>query len=287
MSDCVFVQDAEGRPLMPTARAYARTLVRDGKAGFISHPALSIIQLTHTVAEPTVQPVLLGIRMHAPVASLLVFTERTGLVPLIHLAVGCQHLEALDCDEPSHDPQFINLLTIKAVVETIGTLMTLLPITYLMGSNPEPTQRKSPMDMLLNNLLAFGVHVLDRQEEDILPETDNAIALYYASAEVTRATDIAEASVLAYHWYPLPNDRPRVIAQVQDGNRTRIGLLYRIGDDMNSTLHIPLAATWQGITWQRRPQMEVDFVRPWPVHPLSLLPMESRQPIPNETEAPA
>jgi hypothetical protein len=56
---------------------------------------------------------------------------------------------------------------------------------------------------------------------------------------------------------------------------------------MNSTLHVPLAATWQGITWQRRPQMEVDFVRPWPVHPLSLLPMESRQPIPNETEAPA
>jgi hypothetical protein len=60
MSDCVFVQDAEGRPLMPTARAYARTLVRDSKAAFLSHPALSIIQLTHTVAEPTVQPVLLG-----------------------------------------------------------------------------------------------------------------------------------------------------------------------------------------------------------------------------------
>lgn len=271
---------------MPTSRAYARTLVRDGKAVFLSHPALAIIQLTHAVAEPTLQPILLGIRIHAPVASLLVFTERTGLVPLIHLAVAFQRLETLSRDAPPLDPQFIDLQTMKAVLETIGTLMNLLPITHLIGSNPEPTVPKSVMALLLENLLPFGVRVIDRQDEDMLPE-DHLIPLCSACADATRATDIADASVLAHCWYPLPNERPRVIAQVQDGERIRIGLLYRISDDLSSTLHIPIAATWQGITWQQRPQIEMDFVQPWPAQLVSLLPIESGQSHADETEVPA
>jgi hypothetical protein len=275
MSSSIFVQDAQGRPLMPTASAYARTLVRDGKAAFLSHPSLPILKLNNTVAEPVLQPVMVGIRIKDPVASLLVFTERTGLVPLLYMAVSCQEL-----DPPYHnvahlDPHFIGLQTAKAVVETIGTLMTILPITHLIGSNPEPTNRRSLMALLLHNLLHFNVRVLDRQDEDILPE-DEVMSLYYASAEVTRTTDIAEASVLAAHWYLLPRDRPRLINQVQDGTRTRVGILYRMGDDLASTLHIPLAATWQGITWQQRPQCEVDFMGYWPVELVSLLPIESR-----------
>jgi hypothetical protein len=281
MSSSVFVQDAEGRPLMPTARAYARTLVRDGKAAFLSHPALSIIQLTRTVAEPTLQPILLGIRIHAPVASLLVFTERTGLVPLLHLMVASQRLEAPSRNAPPLDPQFIGLQTMKAVLETIGTLMTLLPITHLIGSNPEPTATKSLMALLLENLLPFGVQVLE--DKDMLPE-NHVMPLYSACADATRSTDIADASVLAYYWYPLPNERPRVIAQVQDGERTRTGLLYRMSDDLSSTLHIPVAATWQGITWQQRPQIEMDFVQPWPAQLVSLLPIESGQPHADESE---
>ncbi|NJN66679.1 MAG: hypothetical protein HC884_08130 [Chloroflexaceae bacterium] len=209
MSNAVFVQDAAGRPLMPTAPAYARTLVRAGKAAFVSHPALPILQLTHPVAAPVLHPVLVGIRLHDPLASLLVFTERTGLVVLLHLAVAFQ-------------PQVRGLTLVRAVRKTITTLMTLLPITHLIGSHPASPASEHQMALLGHALLPFGVRV--PQQQDALAPDDSVRALSIACADVTRTTDIADASVLAYAWPPLPHKPPPMIVRVRDGTRTRTGL---------------------------------------------------------------
>ncbi len=240
---------------MPTAPAYARTLVRAGKAAFVSHPALPILQLTHPVAAPVLHPVLVGIRLHDPLASLLVFTERTGLVVLLHLAVAFQ-------------PQVRGLTLVRAVQETMATLMTLLPITHLIGSNATECR----MALLRHALLPFGV-----RHQDALACDDGVRALSIACTDVTRTTDIADASVLAYAWPPLPHEPPPMIVQVRDGTRTRTGLSTRLGHAAGSTVHIPTAVTWHTITWQQRPQHTVAVEHSWTAPLVALLPIERRQ----------
>lgn len=75
MSGLVFVQDAQGRPLMPTSAAYARTLLHKRKARRISHPAFNIIQLTSVIPKPVLRPVVASIFLHHQTASLVLLTE--------------------------------------------------------------------------------------------------------------------------------------------------------------------------------------------------------------------
>jgi hypothetical protein len=76
MSDLVFVRDAQGRPLMPMSAAYARTLIRDGKAHLQPHPTLTIIQLTRVVASPVLRPVILGLRVHGMTIELIILVDQ-------------------------------------------------------------------------------------------------------------------------------------------------------------------------------------------------------------------
>jgi len=76
MSDLVFVRDAQGRPLMPMSAAYARTLIRNGKAHLQPHPTLTIIQLTRAVASPVLRPVILGLRVHKMMIELIILVDQ-------------------------------------------------------------------------------------------------------------------------------------------------------------------------------------------------------------------
>src|SRR5689334_3096681 len=91
MSSLVFVRDAQGRPLMPMSAAYARTLIHQGKAHVWSHPAVSVIQLTRTVATPMLRPVLVGIALSRYIADLVIVVEQMrGSPSTIHIAVDLQ-----------------------------------------------------------------------------------------------------------------------------------------------------------------------------------------------------
>lgn len=88
MSSLVFVRDAQGRPLMPMSAAYARTLMKQGKAQIWPHPAVSVIQLTRVVAEPTLRPVLVGVAMSRHMADVvIVIDQQRGPPSTIHVVV--------------------------------------------------------------------------------------------------------------------------------------------------------------------------------------------------------
>lgn len=76
MSSLVFVRDAQGYPLMPMSAAYARTLVRQGKAQVWPHPAFSVIQLTRVVAAPVLRPVLVGLALSTRMADLVIVVDQ-------------------------------------------------------------------------------------------------------------------------------------------------------------------------------------------------------------------
>lgn len=93
MPGLVFVRDAQGRPLMPTSPAYARTLLRRGSARRHSHPTLTILELTHAVPTPALRPILLGLVVHGRTADLLIAIDHArGPAIGLHL-VADLHVE--------------------------------------------------------------------------------------------------------------------------------------------------------------------------------------------------
>ncbi len=91
MAGLVFVRDAHGTPLMPMSPAYARRLLRDGKASLCPHHAFTIVQLTHTIPNPTLQQVVLTVRVHLHTAEvLLIGAGRRTRLPLLRLIVDLQ-----------------------------------------------------------------------------------------------------------------------------------------------------------------------------------------------------
>lgn len=88
MSGPVFVRDAEGRPLMPIAAAYARKLLRQGKARWVPHHAFSVIQLSQAKASPTLRPVVVTLHVQVHTAALtLVATGEQRVFPLLRVLV--------------------------------------------------------------------------------------------------------------------------------------------------------------------------------------------------------
>ena len=65
----IFVCDAQGTPLMPTAPAYARRLLHQGKAVWQPHHAFPVIRLTRLVEQPSLRPIVVAIDIHRTYAS--------------------------------------------------------------------------------------------------------------------------------------------------------------------------------------------------------------------------
>ena len=88
MSSPVFVIDADGRPLMPMAPAFARKLTQSGKAHFIPHYAFTILQLSRAVEAPKLRPITVYIEQHATTAEVIVVADGTQRThPLLRIVV--------------------------------------------------------------------------------------------------------------------------------------------------------------------------------------------------------
>ncbi len=86
MAGLVFVCDAQGKPLMPMAPAYARKLLESGKAVLQPHHAFSALALTRAVEAPTLRPVVLGLAIHLHTVELfLVADGHERAFPLLYM----------------------------------------------------------------------------------------------------------------------------------------------------------------------------------------------------------
>ena len=88
MSGPIFVLDAEGKPLMPMAPAYARKLLRQHKASWRPHHAFSIIQLSQVVDKPVYRNIGLRVVLHLHMAELFLIADGpTTLFPLLRVTI--------------------------------------------------------------------------------------------------------------------------------------------------------------------------------------------------------
>lgn len=75
MSGPIFVQDARGTPLMPTAAAHARKLFQQG-AQHVPHPTFTIVRLARPIASPSLRPVLLTVEHQGAHLALSLIVQR-------------------------------------------------------------------------------------------------------------------------------------------------------------------------------------------------------------------
>src|SRR5262245_27413249 len=88
MSSPVFVQDAQGTPLMPMSSAYARRLLQRGSIYRHPHYAFTVLRLTQVVEQPTLRPLVLGVVLHLHTSELLLLADGEHKVfPLMHIIV--------------------------------------------------------------------------------------------------------------------------------------------------------------------------------------------------------
>lgn len=160
MSGLVFVQDADGRPLMPTSNAYARTLLHAGKANRRAHPAFTVIQLTQVIPEPVLRPVLLSITLYRWTAQLIILADqakgahssifivvdllknssrygrqsRRGWTILSHLnsGGGARSGRSFQHHGPASYIKNVSFWRIEALVTVISAIQQLIPITHIV-----------------------------------------------------------------------------------------------------------------------------------------------------------
>lgn len=82
----IFVCDAQGTPLMPTAPAYARRLLHQGKAVWQPHHAFPVIRLTRLVEQPSLRPIVVVIDIQLDSARLLLVADANS-APITLLSI--------------------------------------------------------------------------------------------------------------------------------------------------------------------------------------------------------
>lgn len=146
MSGLIFVLDAEGRPLMLMSAAYARTLIKQGKAQVWPNPAFSVIQLTRVVEMPILRPVLVGISLTSTIADLVITVDQQRSRPsTIHIVVDFQSLPLLRRMHPNRlvphrrSIPFIQIGSLPQPADHVRMLMAVLrachdviPISHLV-----------------------------------------------------------------------------------------------------------------------------------------------------------
>lgn len=265
MSGLVFVQDACGRPLMPTSASYARVLLRTHRAYRQPHPAFFIIKLTQTILEPVLQPVLLGIIPRPAGLSLLVFTMAAGTFPLLHIIVNTQ--TSLPVRSPiSSSPREI-------LAASIGTLNGVIPISHIAWSDP---QHQIPH--LTANIAAWGMHVLDVSSDDLT--SDPGLASRYRTFQATVQNPIPAHAVACYrprlqvvHHSDSSSSPAALIVQAHHGDQTITGITADNTPDTSCLLTFPTNTSLEAINWMTTPIEAEAIINTWNMTAVVFLPI--------------
>jgi hypothetical protein len=279
MSGSTFVCDAQGRPLMPTAAAYARTLMRDGKASLWAYPAFSVIQLSHTVAQPVLHPVLLGIRLHHSLITLLLFTAATQGKPLFGLTLAC------DRDLRSR---------VAALQATVATLQLLVPLSHiaLYADAAASDQETRAVNQVMLALPATGCPAAllrpDAPLASAIPPALQTAFLLAAPDALLLARDAVATVGQPGHAATSPASPPLHLPKCWDAVRvpvpagtTAVGIfraapifgLVTASDAARLTLTAPVAFSEQGVTWTSAVLPVADVRAIWDPALVTILPI--------------
>jgi RRXRR protein len=145
----VFVQDADGKPLMPASPGRIRRLLDDHKATLIPDPSFFVIALTQVVTQPQLTPVILGIAAEASQVSFFVISRDARTVRVhAHIILPLEHfhhspyidqvavLSAADRDSDPlafmYDELALSLRPAAPLIKAIyDRLAALAPITHI------------------------------------------------------------------------------------------------------------------------------------------------------------
>lgn len=282
----IFVIDANQRPLLPTTPAYARVLLRDGKAQRIPHPALPIIQLSHAIDAPQMPPVLVGIMVHEKTASLFVFTAQAGSDPLLNLT-----LDLSGSVTAAH--RAVALTAVTRVLGLLlpisqGALLTHIPVTNDAAHAAAIHTIMTTLEACLRypiTLLSFDTP--DMAEYPLLGAFQQQIGIRHDNH-----IDIAAAYMPQYETEPHPpvalpqavllaeTDHATLTAgmavQVRQDEEVIIGVV-QAGDHDDIGVQVPSRATAAGVVWADRrvsPPLQGWL---WEAQPIALLPVAQRK----------
>jgi hypothetical protein len=265
---------------MPMASAYARTLIRQGKAHLQSHPALPMLALSRIVEAPTLRPVVLGLSVYPSVATAYIFTEPYGVSPLLAVVI--------DLRDVTNDDRF------TAICAVLDRLRTALPISDIVITQP-PETSDSTIHTLLNDLDVglstdmYRLSVLRDNNLDTLP-----VPLHLAEALLTSISEpqsMALQSSLVARYYPSPTApppsaamppapiAPRMIVQIQQAKHTIKGVVQQIVSDSELVIAVPLinrATDPVTIQWQQQTVPISAIGECWPADPVLLLPVTTK-----------
>jgi hypothetical protein len=265
---------------MPMAAAYARTLIRQGKAQLQSHPALPVLALSRVVEAPTLRPVLLGLSVYPSVATAYIFTEAYGMVPLLAVVI--------DLRDVTNDDRFTAIRTV------LDRLRTALPISDIVITQPPETSDPT-VHTLLNDLrvgLSTDIYRLSVLRDNNLDTL--TVPLHLTEALLTSISEpqsMALQSFLVARYYPSPTApppsattppasiAPRMIVQIQQARHTIKGVVQQIVSDSELSIAVPLinrATDPVTIQWQQQTVPIGAIGECWPAEPVLLLPVTTK-----------
>jgi hypothetical protein len=269
--------------LLPTSAAYARTLVQQHKAVLLPHPAVPLLQLSHSVSAPVLRPVLLGIALHPTTATALIFTEALGTTPLLSLTLDLHGITGaapqavaltmlartlaslLPISQAALVPpsSMIDDPAYAAAIHTImNTLEACLPYSVPLLSHQTPRMASDPL-----------LHAFQQQMDDGHDDTTHLAAVYlpryqpepHVSAEVSRAVRLCDND---YHAL-----RPGMIVQTRQQKGVITGIVQEVQQDGAVQVRVPTRATAAGVVWADMgvlPPLRGWF---WEAQPVVLLPV--------------
>ncbi|NNJ13538.1 hypothetical protein EKD04_024750 [Chloroflexales bacterium ZM16-3] len=251
--------------MLPTSPAYARVLLRAGKARRVAHPTLSIIQLTQPVDHPTTPPVVLAAQLHGAHAELLLVMERAGLPVILHRLLLDLSLSATLCPDPADIPAIFS-----GVRRGLGRL---LPITHLVlqratGHTAVPTVATGAGDA------APVIAALPALQAQAARRTA-LVAVWVATAQAAAGSRVRAVGARNYV-VPEPVATVGAVVQIAHGARTATGLITACAGE-SWTVQTPVAVRDDGICWQTQVVPTAALTRIWQPTEVALLPLAEVQ----------
>jgi hypothetical protein len=265
------------------AAAYARTLIRQGKAHLQSHPALPLLVLSRVVEAPTLRPVLLGLTLHATTATAHLFTEAHGTAPLFSVVIDLHPARPATA---ANLPPPARLMTLCAVIDRLRAAVPISEIAIAPSSDPSDPS----LDTFTNEVAA------------VLPSAGYTVALGADSATVSLLpSPLVEAFRIVGTRLPVSATSPLLIAQhhpaleaapaahepltpamlvrAQSAQRTVSGVVQAVTPAETATIAIPVidqTAPAGHIQWQQQTVPIGAIGECWPAEPVLLLPVTTK-----------
>lgn len=268
MSGPVFIQDARGVPLMPTAAPYARKLLCQSKAIRVPHHTFTVLRLAKPVVAPTLRPVLLDVTclglslvltlivQHVSFACLLTvlagIAPRSPLQPLHrrerHILTLRSPLLHLSSKQGSrHLSSTTHEVSIDALADVVLALRTLIPISHLrLPAAPVTSHAYTDIQRLCDHPVCAGLDLIDADQAHSLFHTTRC----WPARESTVSISIAP-TVIAWSQHDGRGNSRYAPVQGMFARGAPTGLTYTGRSRNRKLVLLPYLTPTDAIRWQQ------------------------------------